>query len=239
MRKATGLLLVLSGAVLIILALLLFGFNRQEEIAAGEAADNVMKDLLAEIEENRADSSDDGDEITTDTDDDTSDDLTEESEKESALDIFNEESDTETDGEAVDTEEICIPEPTVSIGGYEYIGYLSLPSINVTLPIMADWDYTRLNIAPCRQFGTAAGGDLVIAGHDYSTHFARLGSMKAGEVVEFTDAAGLVYRYSVTSVDVLAADAVDDVQDSEAELILYTCTYTGTSRITVFCDAVE
>ena len=53
--------------------------------------------------------------------------------------------------------------PVTMVGDYEYIGVLDLPALNLSLPIMSDWDYERLKMAPCRQFGSAATDDLVIA----------------------------------------------------------------------------
>lgn len=38
--------------------------------------------------------------------------------------------------------------PAETINGYDYIGVLEIPALNLTLPIMADWDYDRLKIAP-------------------------------------------------------------------------------------------
>ena len=35
--------------------------------------------------------------------------------------------------------------PTVEIDGY-----LSVPSVGLELPVMAEWDYDRLKTAPCR-----------------------------------------------------------------------------------------
>ena len=34
----------------------------------------------------------------------------------------------------------------VKIGGHEYIGYLSLPTLELELPIMADWDLSLVHI---------------------------------------------------------------------------------------------
>ena len=49
--------------------------------------------------------------------------------------------------------------PTAQIDGYDYIGTLTIPALELELPVMAQWDYDRLTIAPCRQFGTTQTDD--------------------------------------------------------------------------------
>lgn len=129
--------------------------------------------------------------------------------------------------------------PVVVIDGYEYIGYLSIPALKVELPVMAEWDYERLRIAPCRQFGSTATDDLVIAAHNYRRHFAYLGDLEVGDVVRFTDMDGNLNQYEVASVDEnLRPTDVDSIVNSDHDLILYTCTYTGQARIVIYCDRV-
>ena len=41
----------------------------------------------------------------------------------------------------------------VEINGNLYIGYLSIPALNLELPIMSTWSYPQLQIAPCRYHG--------------------------------------------------------------------------------------
>ena len=56
-----------------------------------------------------------------------------------------------------------IPEmPVVTVDGNDYIGYLSVPSLGLELPIMSDWDYDKLQLAPCRQLGSVYTDDLVL-----------------------------------------------------------------------------
>ncbi len=44
-----------------------------------------------------------------------------------------------------------VPEmPTMDIDGRDYIGYLEMPTIGISLPVMSDWSYPLLRIAPCR-----------------------------------------------------------------------------------------
>lgn len=127
--------------------------------------------------------------------------------------------------------------PTLELDGQRYLGVLEIPALELSLPVMADWDYDRLRRAPCRQFGSLAESNLVIAGHNYKNHFARLRSLKAGDTVHFVDINGVSHAFSVAAVKILAPEAVEDVQNSGYPLTLYTCTTGAASRIVVFCAA--
>ena len=137
------------------------------------------------------------------------------------------------------TETLPAEMPVVMIDGYEYIGYVSIPDLELELPIMAEWDYSRLKIAPCRHFGSSRTDDLVIAAHNYKTHFGSLSKLRSGAEVIFTDMDGIENRYVlVKDPQTLAPDAVDAVQNSGYDLVLYTCTPGGATRVVAFCDRV-
>ena len=127
----------------------------------------------------------------------------------------------------------------VEIDGYGYIGYLTVPTLDLDLPVMSQWDYTRLTIAPCRYHGSAKADNLVIAAHNYKYHFGYLGKLEIGDHVSFTDMDGASYHYQVISVEVLPPQAVEQVKNSGADLVLYTCTYSGSKRIVVRCAYTE
>ena len=126
----------------------------------------------------------------------------------------------------------------VEIDGYGYIGYLSIPDLSLELPIMDQWDYTRMKIAPCRHFGSTKTDDLVIAGHNYASHFGALRTLKLGARVNFTDMDGVEHNYEVIYLDTLAPTDVEVVQDSDYDLVIYTCTPGGKTRETVFCNRI-
>lgn len=125
------------------------------------------------------------------------------------------------------------------IDGYGYIGYLSVPALNLDLPVMSEWDYGRLKISPCRYYGSTKTDNLVIAAHNYKVHFGYLGSLEVGDTVIFTDMESVSHRYTVHSVELLMPTDVDKVKDSGDDLILYTCTYGGAKRITVRCSYAQ
>lgn len=129
--------------------------------------------------------------------------------------------------------------PVVTIDGYEYVGQLEIPALELKLPVMAEWDYERLMVSPCRQFGSTRTDDLVIAAHNFWNHFGRLRELDEGDAVSVTDMEGIVNDYLVARTEKLEPDEVDTVQNSGFDLVLYTCTPGGRTRVAVFCDRAE
>ena len=138
-----------------------------------------------------------------------------------------------------ETEPVSTEMPVVEIDGYDYIGYISFPSLELELPVMADWDYTRLKIAPCRYAGSTVSDDLVIMAHNYTRHFGRLRRLTEGDSVIFTDAEGQSIAYQVVALDILNPTAIEEMTSGSCDLTLFTCTYGGKSRVTVYCNRAE
>jgi sortase A len=129
--------------------------------------------------------------------------------------------------------------PTVEVDGFEYIGKLEIPALNLKLPVMSSWSYAGLNIAPCRYSGSAYMDDLVIAGHNFSSHFGSLKTLAMGDSVVFTDIDGNEFDYTVARVDRLDPTQVAEMKLGEYPLTLFTCTLNGASRVTVRCVAAN
>ena len=127
----------------------------------------------------------------------------------------------------------------VEIDGFDYVGYLFIPELGLELPVMSDWDASRLKISPCRYYGSTKTDNLVIAAHNYRSHFGYIGNLGQGSIIMFTDMEGETITYSVISTEILMPTDVERVKDTGDDLILYTCTYGGASRITVRCDRVK
>lgn len=141
--------------------------------------------------------------------------------------------------EETETEPTLPPElPVVHLNGYDYVGYVEIPALELKLPVMATWDYDLLQVAPCRQFGSSRTDDLVIAAHNYVTHFGYLKKLIPGDTVIFTDMDGIVNTYAVEKTETLDPASVDAVKNSGCDLVLYTCTIGGKTRVCVFCNRV-
>lgn len=126
--------------------------------------------------------------------------------------------------------------PVVEVDGNEYVGEISIPAIGIDLPVMSEWSYPKLKISPCRQFGSSRTDDLVIAAHNYESHFGKIGTLALGDEVRFTDMDGIENHYTVSAIEVHDPTDVEAVEHSGHDLVLYTCTYGGKTRIVVFCD---
>lgn len=144
-----------------------------------------------------------------------------------------------------DPEEIVYPDfvldpnmemPTVEINGRMYIGVLSLPQLELSLPVISEWTYSGFNVAPCRYSGSAYLNDFVIAAHNFSRHFGRISQLTEGDEISFTDVDGNVFTYVVSAMEVLPPTAVDEMVDSGYALTLFTCTIGGRTRLAVRCE---
>lgn len=126
--------------------------------------------------------------------------------------------------------------PAVEFGGYECLGILAIPALELDLPVLADWSYEKLQVAPCHYFGSCADGNFVIAAHNYPAHFGRLRELQPEDVILFTDLTGGVHGYEVVLQETLAPTATQEMITSGFDLSLYTCTPGGGSRVTVRCQ---
>lgn len=125
--------------------------------------------------------------------------------------------------------------PVIEVDGRYYIGILEIPSLDLALPVMQDWDYEKMKISPCRYNGSYYTDDLVIAGHNYISHFSPLKWIDIGSEVYFTNTEGQVYRYIVDNVETLQPTQVEAMITGDWDLTLFTCTTGGASRCTVRC----
>lgn len=124
--------------------------------------------------------------------------------------------------------------PTVTIGRYQYIGVLSFPELKLEFPIMEQWDYGRLKIAPCLYTGSIYQNNAVICGHNYATHFSSLKYAPEGTQAIFTDVDGNRFRYYLAYIDILQPTDVELMTESDGswDLTVFTCTNGGRTRST-------
>ena len=79
----------------------------------------------------------------------------------------------------------------INVNGYDYIGTITIPSLNLELPIMSEYDYDRLKISPCRYYGSIYTNDLIICAHSYKSHFKYINNLNQGDKIIITDTLGI------------------------------------------------
>lgn len=127
--------------------------------------------------------------------------------------------------------------PVLEIDGNRYVGTISIPSLEIELPVLENWSLDLLKVAPCRYLGSPYSSDLIICAHNYNTHFGNLKNVTPGDEVIFTDVEGNAFPYIVAELDTLPGTSVQEMESGEWDLTLFTCTLNGRSRVTVRCDS--
>lgn len=129
--------------------------------------------------------------------------------------------------------------PVKTIDGLDYVGTISIPAIERTLPVLNEWNHSNLKQAPCRYKGTAYMNDLIICAHNYDKHFGPIKNLNYGDRVSFTDMDGNQFRYQVEEVQILQPTAIEEMEAGGWDLTLFTCTIGGRTRVTVRCKKIE
>ena len=128
---------------------------------------------------------------------------------------------------------------TTQVNGYDCIGVLSIPVLELELPVLTDWSYEKLKMAPCHYYGTYYEENFVIAAHNYQSHFGRLLELRPKDLILFTDISGTTYCYEVVLQETLPSNATKEMITSGFDLSLYTCTVGGNNRVTIRCNVVK
>lgn len=128
--------------------------------------------------------------------------------------------------------------PVKAIEGREYIGSLYISDLGLELPVLSELTYPGLRVAPCRYKGTAYKNNMIIAAHNYKTHFGNIKNLKQGSVIRFVDSDNNDFKYSVQTIETLAGTAVEEMENGGWDLTLFTCNYGGSARITVRCSLI-
>lgn len=123
--------------------------------------------------------------------------------------------------------------------GSGYIGILEIPVLGVSLPINEEWTEAAAESSPCRYKGSILNRNLIIAGHNYSSHFGSLHTLQTGDDIYLTDAGQKKHVYKVNKIEIIQGTFIKDMEAGEWDLTLFTCDYMGTRRITVRCQSVE
>ncbi len=129
---------------------------------------------------------------------------------------------------------------TVEKDGIVYAGIIEIPSLGLTLPVLYDWNYANLKLAPCRYAGSCYTGDMVLCAHNYVSHFGPLLSANIGAEVNFTTVLGETFHYVIVNRETLWPNETERLVTSgdSWQLTLFTCYLNGVTRCVIRCEEV-
>lgn len=111
--------------------------------------------------------------------------------------------------------------PALELYGEDYIALLEIPSYGLALPVGGTWDKGKVVFHPCRFYGTAYNGTLIIGGFDQPGQFDFFDRIQDGTTIKVTDMTGCTFSYMVESVERSDSAEAKILLDSKADLTLF------------------
>ena len=101
------------------------------------------------------------------------------------------------------------------------------------MPVLSQWDYPALKVAPCRYSGSLYQDNLIICAHNYASHFGKLKNLHVGDTAIFTDMDENVVSFQLAAQETIQPEDLEAMEAGDWDLTLFTCTVGGQSRVTV------
>lgn len=215
-RKQRGLLSITVGLLLIAAALFLASYILYDELRAEQAARQVVNKLDAYFPSEAA--------------------------SEASTNPAGDQEPLVSDERTVIPDYVLYPNMEMSvetINGIDFIGVLRIPTLELELPVISEWNYPNLKSAPCRYSGSAYLNNLILCGHNYASHFGSLKTLSEGDIATFTDIDGNVFIYKMVERETLNPTDIEGMESGNWDLTLFTCTVGGQSRVTIRFELEE
>lgn len=118
----------------------------------------------------------------------------------------------------------------------EAVYLLEIPAQDITLAVLGEYSEELLKQAPCR-YGAenCSPGQIVIAGHNYRSHFRCLSRLQLGDEIFLTTTDGQRTRYEVSAFQEISGNDPDALFVGTWDLTLFTCALNRQNRVVIRC----
>ena len=131
---------------------------------------------------------------------------------------------------------------TKMYNGFPMVGTISIPKIDLNIPVLADASSSAINVSVAVNGGPGLNkvGNTIIIGHHYkgdSRFFGNLSNVANGDKIYITDLTGTKIEYIVYNVYTTApedSDFMDRPTNGAREITLETCENDSQSRLVVW-----
>lgn len=145
----------------------------------------------------------------------------------------------------INATEIKIDTENFTYGGYNMMGYIEIPAIDIKYPVLEKVTTRSIEIAVAILEGVGLNeiGNTIIVGHNYrnGVFFSRLDELEINDVIYITDRSGTKIKYkayNIFSTTPEDSEFFDRDTEGKREITLETCSDTGGMRIVVFAREV-
>jgi len=128
----------------------------------------------------------------------------------------------------------------VEYKGYNVVGIIKIPKIEIEYPIIDKTDEETLKISITKFWGNDVNdiGNFTVSGHNYldGTMFGKTKKLNIGDKIEMTDLSGKMIEYEIFDkyvVDSNDVECVKSIKENTREITLITCTNGRSNRLII------
>lgn len=139
-----------------------------------------------------------------------------------------------------------IQEIDAQMDGYQVVGIIKIPKINIEYPILEKTDKTSLKLSITKFWGNKINqiGNVVLAGHNNLNNkmFGRINELQEGDIIELTDKQNVTINYKVFKTYVVDPNDITCIiaeDENSREVTLITCTNGDKERFVVKAREVK
>lgn len=129
---------------------------------------------------------------------------------------------------------------SIEYKGYNVVGIIKIPSINIEYPIIDKTNEQSMKISITKFWGCNVNeiGNFTMAGHNNldGTMFGKTKKLEIGDTIEMTDLTGKTIVYEIFSkyvIDPNDVECVKSVEEDTREITLITCTNGRKNRLII------
>lgn len=123
---------------------------------------------------------------------------------------------------------------------YSAVATVSVPSLNLSYPVLSETSDSLLKISPCKFWGPNPNevGNFCIVGHNYRNKkfFSKVPTLEMGDLIELTDMSGRTLKYKIYdkyTVEPTDVRCTSQLTSGKKEVTLITCTDDSSQRVVV------
>ena len=128
----------------------------------------------------------------------------------------------------------------VKYKGYDVVGIISIPKLEIEYPIIDKTDEEAMKVSITKFWGNNVNdiGNFTMAGHNYidGTMFGGTKKLNVGDLIEMTDLLGRTIEYQIFDKYVIEPNDVEcikSVEENTREITLITCTNGRNNRLII------